>query len=196
MWLALPVGGGGQLGGTKKTVCSCALACFLCLDHRNNVIWFSSHYWQFPLPPLCPQLLLHNVVCFCMLFLCSWSSWMSLINFIWGLVYKCVVGVVCTVLYKPEHQELGKRDRALSRKKLIIVYEVSCTCSSLSVCLTWNGSRLSKCQSSCAAVWFWEELQHEDNTWGAERLTGKKRLCYPRHRLRCCYLTTEQVFLL
>lgn len=53
MWLAARVGGGGKLGGINNPVCSCALACFFSPDHRNNVIWFSSHCWHSsPRPPL------------------------------------------------------------------------------------------------------------------------------------------------
>lgn len=48
-------GRGRVTGRDNYPVCSCALACFLCRDHRNNVIWFSSLYWHSHPAPLLPH---------------------------------------------------------------------------------------------------------------------------------------------
>lgn len=72
-------GRGREIGRGEYLVWSCALACFCCMDHRNNVIWFSyvSLFWCLhPVPFFIItflQLLLHNVIC--LLLPCYWLHW-------------------------------------------------------------------------------------------------------------------------
>lgn len=54
-------GRGRVTGRDKQPVCTCASACFLSLNHRNNVIWFSSHIGTPPTP--LPHL--HSFDCCC-----------------------------------------------------------------------------------------------------------------------------------
>lgn len=84
----------------KSPVCSCALACFLCLDHRNNVIWFSSLYWQSIPAPSLPTVAVAQYCVLLHVCLLFQSNWMSLINLIWGLFINvlrvCLHGLVQT----------------------------------------------------------------------------------------------------
>lgn len=100
MWLALLVGGGGQLGGTKAQSAHARWLVFFALITGTMLSDFHLSIGSLSLPPLCPQfavaqycVLLHV----CLLFS---SNWMSLINLIWGLFINvlrvCLHGLVQT----------------------------------------------------------------------------------------------------